>query len=430
MTLSFKPYYGLDFFLFTASLSVCTILFGKMDWIILFMAVFMALPYMGWRHLRLSRPAKWIVSFFYIPFLISFCWSFILLVILNDPVYNEYLRTTFIFRSIHVFLFFILLIYSDQTIVYSSNYQSKKFLSVFAWGVIIILGIFGLWQILGNLVGIWVPNLETRGYLYSARALGISRVTSIADEPSYLAPFLIDAILILIFLGKKKLAIVLVLVLVFSLSFGGFSEILILLLAYLSFSSKKKLVKAISIIVGIYVFLLVFFPNIIELAIFIIQSRAELQEGFDPSQTSRTAMIIYPISKWSEFDIVSIFLGYGPGSSKYLLDANPNEALFTTSNNIFADLIYEEGIIGVLCFIILLTKMWVFFGTFKKSYSILSRLFLIHIILSSLYRADYSGTRYTALFIIILIFCQLFQPSSRLLFNTIKLNDHNNHSHI
>lgn len=413
MTLRIKSFYGLNFFLCTAPLSVCTILFGKLDWVILFLAVLMAIPYISWSHFKVSKPTKWIICLFYIPFLLSFYWSFILIITLNDPIYSDYIKSTFVFRTLHVLLFFIILLYSDRIISNSIQCRLRKFLSVFVWGVIIFLGVFGIWQILGNLFGIWVPHIETRGDLYSARALGIGRVTSIADEPSYLAPFLIDAILILLYLKKKKLSILLTLVLIFSLSFGGFSEVVILLFAYLSFSSKKNLVKVVSIIIGVFVFLFIFFPNIIELATLIIQSRAELQEGFDPSQTSRTAMIVYPISKWSEFDIISLLLGYGPGSSKYLLDANPNEALFTTSNNIYADLIYEEGIIGVTSFIILLIKLWMYFEKIKKDNRIISRLFIIHIALSSLYRADYSGARYTALFIIILIFYHLFNLSGK-----------------
>lgn len=176
------------------------------------------------------------------------------------------------------------------------------------------------------------------------------------------------------------------------------------------FSSRSNRIKLLCGIIVISLILILVF-QIVELGLQIIQSRKELKEGFDPSQTSRTAMIIYPISKWSEFDIVSLFLGYGPGSSKFLLESNPNEALFTTSNNIYADLLYEEGILGVTCFIILMVKFWNSFKDVTKKQKIVSRLFLIHVALSSLYRADYSGSRYLAIFFIIIIFSKLFQKT-------------------
>lgn len=411
MSISLKPDFSLLFFLFTASLSVCTILFGKLDWIILFGCVFMALPFIKWKNLIIDKPVRWISLLFYLPFLISFVWSFALIPIINVPEYNNYIKTTFIFRSLHVFLFYILLLYGDQILIRSTHESLVKYLMIFCWGIILILGIFGVWQILGSIFHIWVPTIETRGDLYSARALGINRVTSIADEPSYLVPFLIDAILILFYLKRNKLVVLLSIVLLFSLSFGGYLESIILLSIYFLFSSRSNRIKLLCGLIIISLILILVFPEIIELGTQIIQSRKELQEGFDPSQTSRTAMIIYPISKWSEFDIVSLFLGYGPGSSKFLLESNPNEALFATSNNIYADLLYEEGILGVTCFIILMVKFWNSFKYVSKKQKIVSRLFLIHVALSSLYRADYSGARYLALFFIIIIFSKLFQKT-------------------
>lgn len=330
MAYSLKSDTSLILFLFTASISVCTILFGKLDWIILFGCVFMALPFIKWKNLNPSIQVRWISFLFYLPFLLSLIWSFALIPIINIPEYNNYIKTTFIFRNLHVFLLFILLIYGDQILSRSSNEKLEKYLMVFCWGIIIFLGIFGIWQICGSLFHIWVPTIETRGDLYSARALGISRVTSIADEPSYLVPFLIDAILILFYLKRIILVSLLSIILLFSLSFGGFSESIILISVYFLFSSKSNRLKILCGIIAVFLILILVFPNVFELVVQIVQTRKELQEGFDPSQTSRTAMIIYPISKWEEFDFISLFLGYGPGSSKFLLESNPNEAMFTT----------------------------------------------------------------------------------------------------
>lgn len=408
MAYSLKSDTSLILFLFTASISVCTILFGKLDWIILFGCVFMALPFIKWKNLNPSIQVRWISFLFYLPFLLSLIWSFALIPIINIPEYNNYIKTTFIFRNLHVFLLFILLIYGDQILSRSSNEKLEKYLMVFCWGIIIFLGIFGIWQICGSLFHIWVPTIETRGDLYSARALGISRVTSIADEPSYLVPFLIDAILILFYLKRIILVSLLSIILLFSLSFGGFSESIILISVYFLFSSKSNRLKILCGIIAVFLILILVFPNVFELVVQIVQTRKELQEGFDPSQTSRTAMIIYPISKWEEFDFISLFLGYGPGSSKFLLESNPNEAMFTTSNNIYADLLYEEGILGVVCFIILIIKFWISFKNLPKKQKIGTHLFLIHVVLSSMYRADYSSSRYITIFFIIIIFSRLF----------------------
>ena len=178
--------------------------------------------------------------------------------------------------------------------------------------------------------------------------------------------------------------------------------------------------------------LIVAFPDLVDIIVQIVLSRKELQAGFDPSQTSRTAMIVYPIEKWSEFDFVSLAIGYGPGSSKYLLEANPSEALFVTSNNIFADLLYEEGLIGVAGLVILFVLFWRNTYSYEKRIKIFVRLFVIHIILSSLYRADYSSARYTALFIILLALHRLFSSKNRSCnpLNLSTLDDNSNTSDI
>lgn len=427
-----KPSTGICLFLVTASLSVCTILFGKFDWIILFFCVFLSLPFVRWQHYRPSRLFRYITLLFYIPFLISLCWSFVLISIVNDVAYNNYITSPLIFRTLHVALFYLVLFYSDTLISHKPRNISIHLLSVFVWGVIIFLGLFGLWQILGSLTGVWVPQIETRNALYSARALGINRVTSLADEPSYLVPFLIDAILILLLFKKKKLALLLGFLLVMSLSFGGFMESAVLLSAYVLMSSKATKVKVVALIMTSICIFIIAFPDLVDIIVQIVLSRKELQAGFDPSQTSRTAMIVYPIEKWSEFDFVSLAIGYGPGSSKYLLEANPSEALFVTSNNVFADLLYEEGLIGVAGLVILFVLFWRNTYSYEKRIKIFVRLFVIHIILSSLYRADYSSARYTALFIILLALHRLFSSKNRSCnpLNLSTLDDNSNTSDI
>lgn len=407
MAISIKPYYGLDFFLVTAPISVSTIIFGKLDIIILLCSVLLAIGFINWQSYRFSVQLKWIVMLFYGPFLLSFCWSFLLIPFINDQFYYSFVSSDLFSRVFHVLLYLIILLYADGIIRQSTPFLIQKFLYTYACGVLIIFGLFGIWQIMGNILGIWVPDVQTRSTMYFARGLGFGRVTSLADEPSYLAPFLIDAILIFIFLRHNIEAILLSIVLLFSFSFGGLMESIVLISYYFFIASKNSKIKIISVALTVIGIILIIFPQIIEIITTLISSRAELQSGFDPSQTSRTQGLVFPIFKWTEFDFISIFIGHGPASSKYLLNSNPNDALFSTSNNIYVDLLYEEGLIGVFCFIILLCLFWKYSKSFFSRSQVLFRIFLIHIVLSSLYRADYAGARYTVIFIIILAFCYL-----------------------
>lgn len=413
MTLPIKSYYSLYLFLFTAPLGVCTIVFGQLDEIILVICTVMSLFFIKWRHLKVSQPLSWIIWLFYLPSFVSLCWSFVLLPFINEPEYYDYVNSTLVFRVLHIVFYLIILIYANELI--QNNYSSFliKCLKVIVCGIVVFLIIFAIWQLLSNLLGIWIPKIKTRGDFYSDSSLGLSRITSLANEPSYFVPFVIDGIIILSYLRKLSLAICLSLILLFSLSFGGIGEAIILCLYYYFFSSTTKKIKILCGLGCMIVFLLLVFPSLFDLIIQIISVRKELHSGFNLNQTSRTIMLVYPVKKWMDFDVISLLIGYGPGSFKFLFYSNPSEALFVTSNNILTDLIYEEGILGVILYIFLLRQFWKEFKLLRGRESIIGRILVIHIFLSSLYRADYVSARYDMLFIILLIFYQLFNRQKK-----------------
>lgn len=100
---------------------------------------------------------------------------------------------------IHIGLFIIILCGAIQVCLRCSTAILRRLLLSYAWGIFILLGLMGLWQILHQTTGIWCPEIETRSDLYFASSLGVSRITSFADEPSYLAPYLIDAMLVFLY---------------------------------------------------------------------------------------------------------------------------------------------------------------------------------------------------------------------------------------
>ena len=238
------------------------------------------------------------------------------------------------------------------------------------------------------------------------KGLGIKRVTSLADEPSYLVPFLIDALLISLFLGWRKIAFVIIAIVLFTLSFGGFMELSILALSYLFLASSKDKMKILSIGIILLLILILFFPQVVDLLIGIVSARAELQSDFDPNDTARTAMIIHPLEKLFEDNMLAILFGNGPSSFKYLYESDA-DSLFVTSNNIYADLLYEGGVISFLSLALLFYFIWNLFSHKKFALDrrlVVSKLFVIHILLSSFYRADYASERFVVLFIVIEIF--------------------------
>lgn len=391
------------FFFFTAPVSVCTIVLPNVEIVTLLSSLLLML-FFSKSIIKIDNYSKHVLLLFFFPILISTLFACFQIVLKNDLYYYEYFQYDLPGRIFHVFSYLFIFTYVHAYLKVDSGIRIN-ILKTYTWGIVLILGLFGFWQLLGNF-GIWCPDVETRDSLYFARNLGISRITSIASEPSYLVPFLLDGILISVFLRKKVISIFLAIVLLFSLSFGAYMEIIILTFSYFILSTTRQRTIFFTIIGIVILIVILMFPEFISLAIEIINSRQELQSGFDVRDTSRTAMIAYPIMVLFHSDILTIFFGNGPSSFKFL-NASDDDAIFSTSNNIYVDLLYEGGIVSFLCLILLAVYFWRLISSLKVTNSLdklLVKLFLIHIALSSFYRADYASERFTVLLLIVYIF--------------------------
>lgn len=178
---------GAGIFLFIAPLSSASIYFDKTEYIILPLSLIML--FIG----RIMISSRVILSdffckvslAFYLPMFISAIWAFIILLLWNtDPSYYKYITGDYFSRIIHILLLYAIFAGIMPTLLLKDTTRYTMTLKIYAYGIFIILGIMGLWQVLHNLTGIWCPELETRNNLYFARDAGVNRVTSFADEPS------------------------------------------------------------------------------------------------------------------------------------------------------------------------------------------------------------------------------------------------------
>lgn len=391
------------FFIFTVPISVCTIVLPNFEYLTIFASfIMMAIFYR--RQTYIDSYFRNVLLFFYAPILVSTLYTCLKLGFKNDVYYYQYVNDFIPGRIIHLVMFIFIFNYIHCYIFENKNDVNalNKLLYSYLYGIIIILGIFGIWQIVSNVTGIWCPQFETRGALYFATDLGIKRITSIADEPSYLVPFLIDGILLSMFFKKKFFSILLSIVLLASLSFGAYVEAFFLSLTYILLIPAMKKTKIIASLIGVVIMMIIIFPEILDFVVSIISSREELQSGFEMDDTSRTAMIVYPIKILFEGNFMDILLGNGPASFKYLEISDP-KCLFGTSNNILVDLFYEGGLLAIVMLITLFVLIWRSFSKFKRGGAdiIIIKLFLIHILLSSQYRADYASERFVVLLILV-----------------------------
>ena len=406
-TTTFKTY-GVCWFLFMAPFSACTLYFKNIEYVTLFVSIFLLFLGGSHKYIKINTFCKHVCLLFYLPIVASIPWAIIKMGFVNDVAYYDYISSKFISRIVHYLLFFLILYESLQADKFTPSHF-KRFLMSYGIGIFVILGLMGFWQVLHQLTGVWCPELETRDALYFARSLGFNRVTSFADEPSFLAPFLIDGILIFCYLKKYILSIALLILLAFSMSFGGFCEIFVLGSIYLLYSNNKVRLYSICGVILIILVLVFAFPELTEIVQVMIDSRKELQSGFDVDDTGRTAMLIQPLVKYINNDVISLIFGAGPASLYYLYQDGNSDMLFGTSNNFFVDMLYEGGIVSIICFCVFLLYVW---RKVSNSSNIIPKLFICHLILSSLYRADYASTRYTAIFIIIFCFLTLNNNSN------------------
>ena len=405
-------------FLFTSCLSICTIYFGNIGYLILPICCLLLLYGGSFQNFTLTSFLKNVLRLFYLPMIVATLWALSKLGFVNDVFYYEYISTNLISRMVHIGLFIIILCGAIQVCMRCSTDILRKLLLSYAWGVFILLGLMGFWQILHQTTGVWCPEIETRSELYFASSLeGMSRITSFADEPSYLAPFLIDAMLVFLFFKRIIPCILLGVLLGFSLSFGGYMEIVVLIIVGFFFLNIKYQIRFAAICLLVVCGILLFFPDLIEIFQMLLESRKELQSGFSMEDTSRTYMLLQVITEFSNSDILSMLIGNGPSSLNYLYNSSCGKMLFVTSNNFFIDILYEGGIISLLCYLSLLyivyKKYMSAFRIYRNLQILIAILFVLNLVLSSTYRADYSSERYVSIFIVLYGFMRLHNPEQQ-----------------
>lgn len=402
--------YAIFIFLFTSCLSVCTLYFRNIGYLILPICCLLLLCSGSFRNIILTSYLKNIFCLFYLPMIVACLWALVKLGFVNNVFYYEYVSTSLISRMIHIGLFIIILCGAIQVCLRCSTAILRRLLLSYAWGIFILLGLMGLWQILHQTTGIWCPEIETRSDLYFASSLGVSRITSFADEPSYLAPYLIDAMLVFLYFKKFIPCILLGLLLGFSLSFAGYVEVIILIVAGLFFLNVKYLIRLAVFGLLVVCVVLSFFPDLMDFFRILLDSRKELQSGFSMEDTSRTYMLLQVISEFGNSDKVSMLIGNGPSSLNYLYNSSGGKMQFVTSNNFYVDILYEGGIIGLSCYLLMLYIVYKYMSAFhisKNPQILIAVLFVLHLAISSTYRADYSSERYVSIFIVLCGFIRL-----------------------
>lgn len=391
---------------------------------------------------RITLPdeLKTVLLIFFFPILISIVVGlpFGYLFSYDFFTYEYYLRQ-FPGRIFNYLIVIILYLFLSQTVFGAGNIHSLKVnrlrdICAAYWAGIAIIIISSYWQIVSFYFGFGEFPFDTRSHVHSVTVSESNpfslRVTGLAREPSFLAPLIIDFMLISVIIFSKLKWIFLsfvfaLLPLALSFSMGGYVNLIIVMGAFvflyfiIKVSSGK--VNALSIFLGLVVSiigmaLLWQFQRVGGLDLFL----SRFDSAFDLEKGGRVFMWIMPYFWLIASSPVNLIFGYGPKSFGLLgsVYSLPNgDSIHVTSNNIFSDFLWEHGLFG-LVFLVLFFCYLLFSAInikMNKFYWV-SFLIVVHVMFSSMYRADYASFRFHFMVFVaisIVALCRMARPVKR-----------------
>jgi len=206
------------------------------------LSVIMLLDLTNKNKVTLTKEDTRVFGLFYIVHFVSLSLTFINIIIHGIP-YIEFYPSMFgrIINSGVYALFFVYIM--DQR--NKDKISVKKVINGYLMGCCILLA-FGLWQLSSLLFNIPYPDFTTRAQIHSIDttllpAFMTKRITSVAEEPAYLIPYLMDAAIIFFFTrGSKIIVMPFVIVLLFTLSLSGYVNLLFVALAVFALTKTNK----------------------------------------------------------------------------------------------------------------------------------------------------------------------------------------------
>lgn len=305
----------------------------------------------------------------------------------------------------------------------SSSVRIANLLKWYFYSCSIIVG-SALWHALDLYTSLPINfPFETRSLVHSASSIVSieGRLTGLAQEPSYLASYLVDFWIfsLVVFHQNKRLLVIfrtLCAILVFLTyspsAYLSFSAIIVVEM-FLRVQRKNKLSVLLFSIVAILgaPILIVYFQGLNIEALTYFTDRVE-----NAGDSGRFFVIVESIRTLvNDGSMFRLLFGNGLKSFELLQTWNPDVNV-VTSNNLYVDVFFESGVIGLailLSFYVYVLKKIKRINVFQ--FRIFAYLILVNLFLSGFYRADYATLRFFLLFFFVFSFIQY-----RRYFNVIK----------
>jgi hypothetical protein len=358
------------------------------------------------------------VKIFAITLLVPLAASFVLIPLnvvtpdsfTNDPSISLREAITRIINILLNFSIFVLIV------VYGIDKYGKSYgrtILVIYYLALILLMVGGIWQIASKQFGIPFPEMGLRTNFHGVDSevkenFGF-RITSFLAEPSYFAPYIIDFILIGLILLKSwfvraVVTLVSASILASTFSMSGILNISIIgLVLAVAYIHKKRITYLSDLypVLGLTILLTTLAISLWQAIDYLMPYYERFNAFVATGDDKRFYIIARAYDTLTNAPPHAVMFGFGPGSFtffKYLAD--PMEG---TSNNLYVDIMLEHGFFGLL--LILVMFSYLIFKTYrmigKKFENIFGFLFVVHLAVTSMYRADYASPRFWIVLLII-----------------------------
>jgi len=369
------------------------------------------------KNILLNEFEKKIICLFMLPIIFSIIVMIITAFIKNRAEYWDFLRYDFPGRFILIIANITILI---GLLSLTRNWSKNEIINLirkYYYGLL-IFPIVGLWQFLNFTFNFPMFELHTRTHLHglsTSNALAVGRLTSFADEPSFLAPLLIDLMIFAILVSKKPFKVIALslFVLIFSYSAGGYLNLLIvgcaLLVGYLRFKKEKITLnrqQRFNVAIALVIFLstlIVLHESIFQILYPVIGRFGSI---FDLERHMRIYMTVMPFIWVTQGSFINCLFGFGPKSYAFLRRTRvlpTGASVHITSNNFLVDTVFELGYIGFFSYIVIFIRFFVvsFKNLQNNKYYLSSLILSTHLFASSIYRADFMQPRFWIIFFVI-----------------------------
>lgn len=272
---------------------------------------------------------------------------------------------------------------------------------------------FALYQLFCNLTG--RPFfIETRDWMHGVpmalREVVPKRLTSIADEPSFYAPVLLEFMLLVFFLVKRfwlKWALLVLSGLVLLLTFSGGGYVNALFLGFIACCLLLWKKPRSPWLWGIIVFAVIALGIIFSVGQVLLEFAVNKFIHESSGGSSRGQFMADLLALQVNAGFWSLLLGHGLTSMSALADFGmmSDDVLFRISNNMFLDILWESGVLGLAAVLFLYLNL--FFAAFKMQSALpgrlsLSLLLVCQSLITSLYRSEYISTHLIWMLLLIL----------------------------